>query len=358
MRILISALSLLYLFFFKINWIKFFRLKSKQSENIIWLYQDYPQEFFKYIFGGYFVLDFSLVYACIKQNRGFCLCFGALPLNVTGKNIVYTVSQRFNKNGEEDYTKPLIRTISQLEMQGNNLYPSAAEAMFWENKIYMHAQFETLGIAQPPTAFITAGQDAREAFHNHTFPLLIKEAHSRHSQGIYKVNSEAEAEAIITKRRKEHVSDFLVQGLVEMRRDLRVILTGDEIVLHYWRINLAENWKPTSTSHGSMVDFETFPEKWRQLIISSFKKLKIISGAFDICFQNDDTDTQPFFLEVSSVYQPNPKPTGKNAVIPYYVYKKKILTSNPYFKASIDTTYELRAEEIGCFFNTVKGLKK
>ncbi len=358
MRILISALSLLYLFIFKINWFKFFRLKNKNSENIIWLYQDYPAGFFKYFLGGYFVLDFSIVYACIKQNRSFCLCFGKLPEPVSGKNILYTVSQRFNKSQEEDYTKPLIREISRLESLGNRLYPSSAEAMFWENKIYMHEQFHALEIPQPRTAFITEGQDAEAALRNHSYPLLIKEAHSRHSQGIYKVNSLQEAIAIITKRRREKVSDFLVQDLVDMRKDLRVILTGDEIVLHYWRINLAENWKPTSTSHGSMVDFESFPEKWRQLIISSFKKLKLTSGAFDICFQHDDTDTPPFILEVSSVYQPNPRPTGKNANIPYYTYKKKIFTFNPYFKATIDTTYELRTGEIATFFNRITTFKK
>lgn len=358
MRIFISALSLLYLFFFKINWISFFRLKNKKSETIIWLYQDYPQGFLKYFLGGYFILDFSIVYACIKQNKSFRLCFGKLPEPVSGKNILYTVSQRFNKKNEEDYTKPLIKEINRLESQGNRLYPSSAEAMFWENKIYMHEQFNALEIPQPRTAFITEGQDAEAALRDHHYPLLIKEAHSRHSQGIYKVSNLQEAIAIITKRRKEKVSDFLVQDLVDMRRDLRVILTREEIVLHYWRINLAENWKPTSTSHGSMVDFESFPEKWRQLIIDSFKKLKLTSGAFDICFQHDDTNTQPFILEVSSVYQPNPRPTGKNAIIPYYSYKKKIFTSNPYFKAAIDTTYQLRTGEIAAFFNGLSALEK
>lgn len=351
MRILISVLSLLYLFLFKINWVKFFRLKNKKSDNIIWLYQDYPKSFLKYFFGGYFVSDFSFVYACIQQERSFRLCFGKLPEPVSGKNILYPVSQRFNKNKEEDYTRPLIREISRLEALGNRMYPSAAEAMYWENKIYMHEQFHKLGIPQPATAFITEGQDAAVVLKDLSYPLLIKEAHSRHSQGIYKVNSAEEAIGIITKRRKERVTDFLVQDLVDMHRDMRVILTGDEIVLHYWRINLAENWKPTSTSHGSMVDFESFPEKWRSTIMDSFKKLQITTGGFDVCFEHDDINTPPLFLEVSSSYQPNPRPTGKNATIPYYAYKKKIVTANPYFKAAIDIAYALRAKEINCFFN-------
>ena len=30
-----------------------------------------------------------------------------------------------------------------------------------------------------------------------------------------------------------------------MKRDLRVIIVNDEIVLHYWRINNSAEWKPT-----------------------------------------------------------------------------------------------------------------
>ena len=68
---------------------------------------------------------------------------------------------------------------------------------------------------------------------------------------------------------------LILQRLLNMRRDLRVILVGNEIILHYWRINLSDEWKPTSTGFGSQVDFENFPENWRSWIIDSFNKLKI-----------------------------------------------------------------------------------
>ena len=351
MYYLVKFLSLMYLLFFKINWIKYFRLKNNKSENIIWLYQDYPRAWIKYIFGGYLVHDFSLIYAFLQLNKDFRICFGGQLEQMKGKNIFYIISHRFNLKHEKDYTIPLIRKITALEQQGNVLYPSSAAAKYWENKVFMHEQFAALSIPQPHTSFINNSSNIGSSFINRSFPLLIKEAHSCHSLGIYKVNNENEGTQIIAKRQKENVEDFLVQDLVIMHKDLRVIVIGEEIVLHYWRINLAEDWKPTSTSHGSMVDFISFPEQWRTLIMDVFKKLKLHTGAFDITFQNDDITSMPLFLEVSPVYDPNPRPMNKNANIPYYAYKKKIFTGNPYFAASIDTKYFLRTREIYHYFN-------
>lgn len=339
-------LSLAYCLFLKINWVRFFKLKNKKADNVIWLYQNYPTGFIKYVLGGCLVYDMSVVYSFIKQNKSFALVFGKLPQYATPKKIFYTVSHRFNLNNETDYTKPLIAKVAALENAGHILYPSAAEAKYWENKIYMHQQFEEQHINQPKTTFVSNDINYSANEDDYVFPLLIKEAHSCHTQGIYKVNSYAELTTKIAECRSNHVNDFLLQNLVNMRKDMRVIFTGDEIVLYYWRINLKSEWKPTSTSHGSMVDFDFFPEKWRSTLIDYFNRLKLTTGAFDVTFENDDTNTPPIILEVSPSYMPNPKPTGKQATIPYYEYKKKLFIKNVYYKAMIDIVYDLKNKEI------------
>ena len=67
-----------------------------------------------------------------------------------------------------------------------------------------------------------------------------------------------------------------------MRKDLREILVGVDIVHYYQRINKLDNWKPTSMSYGCDVDFDFFPENERSHIIETFKKLDLSSGASDI----------------------------------------------------------------------------
>ena len=52
---------------------------------------------------------------------------------------------------------------------------------------------------------------------------------------------------------------IIVQELLNIRKDLRVIVIGNEIFLHYWRINLGGEWRPTSTGFGSKVDFINYP---------------------------------------------------------------------------------------------------
>jgi len=106
-----------------------------------------------------------------------------------------------------------------------------------------------------------------------------------------------------------------------MRRDLRVICVGDEIVHYYWRINNDKDWKPTSTGKGSSVDFEFFPEQWRDFILSEFKKFNIPTGAFDVAWENDDLNTQPLILEVSPTYQVNPKVSNPKHLEAYGKFK-------------------------------------
>ena len=115
---------------------------------------------------------------------------------------------------------------------------------------------------------------------------------------------------------------LIKQQLINMRKDLRVILVGGEIVHYYWRINLSGEWKPTSTSFGSKVDFGNFPEQWRQHIIDTFKKLELTAGAFDITWEGDDLSQEPLYLEVSPVFQPNPKIEMRDKS---YAYFKKMV---------------------------------
>jgi len=105
---------------------------------------------------------------------------------------------------------------------------------------------------------------------------------------------------------------------------------------------MGTEWKPTSTSHGSGVDFITFPEKWRDYIISTFQKLQITTGAFDIAWQNDDLETEPYFLEVSPFYQPNPPADLTNKLFSYGQYKKMLLFSNSWDKLYVENVYSLR----------------
>ncbi|HCW05853.1 MAG TPA: hypothetical protein DGG95_00615, partial [Cytophagales bacterium] len=105
------------------------------------------------------------------------------------------------------------------------------------------------------------------------------------------------------------------------------------------------------TSHGSGVDFESFPEQWREFIIDQFKRLNLTTGAFDIAWRNDDLSTQPLILEVSPNYQPNPKVDLSKMKYTYGEYKKKLLFKNSYDNKFVDIVFDLTQEQINFILN-------
>ena len=58
-------------------------------------------------------------------------------------------------------------------------------------------------------------------------------------------------------------------------------------------------------------------------ILNTANKLEIDTGALDT-WQNDDTETEPYFLEVSPYYQPNPAPEFDLDKLSYGAWKKSL----------------------------------
>lgn len=318
------------------------RQRSSTSDLVFWAHHRYPESWFGYLAGGDAVLkDTALLDALISTGRPFRVVTGTDIGSVVNSTIVYSIDA-YNPNRTLNYSASLMTTLRQLEAQGNVLYPSADEAELWENKVVMHRRFDELGIHAPTTIAVTPDTDlaAVIAAAGLDFPLLAKEPHSNNSQGVHKVADLAALDALRTKLSAEGSNDLLVQQLLDMRRDLRVTIIGGEIVHHYWRINLSDEWMPTTTRKGSQADFVTFPEQWRSTITDAMDRLGLRSGAFDICWDGDDLDTEPYFLEVSPAYTPNPPPSAPFVDRPYSDFKAQIRGPGNYTAAFADIVFD------------------
>ena len=209
----------------------------------------------------------------------------------------------------------------------------------------MHQKFKELDISHPPT-IIVDNKNSAPCIPPISFPILFKPAHGSGSTGIKKINTLEEYKKTIKSTKYD---EYLLQEWIDMRRDLRLIYIGNELVLHYWRINNCKDWKPTSTSKGSSVDFITLPEKWMDFIYNEYKKLKINVGAFDITWRNDDLNSKPLILEVSTSYMPNPPPVGKYLQLPYNEYKKTLFGKDAYFKQYLNLVFKLTKKELDIY---------
>jgi glutathione synthase/RimK-type ligase-like ATP-grasp enzyme len=320
----------------KINWIIFFKNYST-SDGIIVLIPG----IFKNYFINFLELDVINIAALIKLNQKFCIRFGIDFSSFKNRKICYNVSSLFNPDQKISNAEYIAEKVKFAEQNGNNVFLSSHDILFWENKEFMHSQFERLKIKTPKTQIINLAEDPQISAIS--FPCLIKELHSHASLGVHKCDSLFAFQKLIQdKNFRKNNNKIIVQQLLNIRKDLRVILSDENILLFYWRINLGNVWKPTSTSHGSGVDFEFFPEQWRKYIIENFQKLGLVTGAFDIAWENDDLGTEPYFLEVSPSYQPNPKIDLFSKNYSYGQFKKRFALKNSWDILYLKTVFEIR----------------
>jgi len=330
----------------KVNWLKIIKLNTRMSDNILWVYQLAPNGFHAYFFDNTFLNDLALVQSFVRSNTNFNLRIGLNIGKTSGKNIFYTISKDFNAFGLLNHSATLIHVVAELEKQNNTLFPSLNELKYWENKSFMHRKFEELKINCPKTWIVENLEDLELINLDLKFPCLLKECNSSGAAGIFKVDDYKGLYELINKKNQEGKYEFLVQLLINMRKDLRVIIVGEEIVLHYWRINQGFEWKPTSTGHGSKVDFISFPTQWKERFVHILKALELRTGAFDVTWENDNLDTEPIILEVSPAYMPNPPIPEKWKDIPYSQFKDKLSIKNSYRNRYINIVFTLKQKVV------------
>jgi hypothetical protein len=328
----------------KISWTNFFNYYQSSSNNIVWI----PKKKLNYLIGDAILWDIATINALIKNKTPFKILYGKRIGKLSSKNIFHTINRGVNNFGFLNYADIYNHITTQIEKQNNKLYPNKHEVMFWENKGYMHEQFKKLDVSEPLTQLYTFEEMAY--INKFDYPFLIKSEHACSANGVFKITNADSLNTLINSSSFKLENKLIIkQELINMRRDLRVILVGDEIVHYYWRINKSNEWKPTSTSFGSDVDFGNFPENWRQHILDTFKSLKLTSGAFDVTWQNDDLNTPPLYLEISPVFQPNPKLdlNGKE----YAYYKKSFSPFNKYDHKFVELIFEIKLKQIKYILN-------
>lgn len=338
---------LLWDLFREVPWRQVRRAHDRSSDTVVWIHHRYPATWLHWLLREDTILkDLALVVGLAKAGVPFRIVTGRRIEDVRGATILWSIHP-YNPDRNPDYAAGMLESARRIEGRGNVLLPSADEAQWWENKVFMHQQFDELGVPSPRTVVDRPAEELSLRCADGTelgFPLLVKEPHSQGSAGLHKVDSPEQLRRLRADLRAGGEEELLLQELVDMGRDLRVTMVGDRIVHHYFRINTTDEWQPTSTRRGSRVDFETFPEQWRDRIVEVFRSTGMRTGAFDICWQGDDLDTPPLFLEVSPAYTPNPPPPASFADRPYYEFKKQLTGPDSFGTAFVRTVFEIQEQ--------------
>jgi glutathione synthase/RimK-type ligase-like ATP-grasp enzyme len=348
---LINKIIYFLIIFVKFKWFGIFKLYKSDSDNVIWIFPNLETNLIHYLRGNAFLNDLALIQSFIDCNYHFRIKFGPKIGSFNNKNIFYNISKLFNYNQFVNHSAGIIFMVEELEKQNNILYPSLKELKYWENKSYMHKSFEELNISSPKTWVVSKPEDISFFENQIIFPCLLKECNSSGSLGLHKVSNEFELKKLIYEFNQNGKYEFLIQHLINIRKDLRVIFVNGEIVLHYWRINSSSEWKPTSTGHGSTVDFESFPDFWKNEILGINQKLGLRTCAFDIAWDNDDLSTVPLILEVSPSYMPNPSIPKVYGNISYSKFKNIVSFKYSYAKEYVNLVFLIKHKVFLSYFN-------
>lgn len=347
-RLFSKIFAFLYLFL-KISKLKWIKNHDKNAEIIVWIKTNPLTTLLRYLKHNDLLSDFALIESIATRNIPFKIVVGKNIGKYNNKTIFYTVSENCNPYRLANYSATLYHTVEQLEKQGNSLFPKTDEIEYWENKAFMQEQFLKLGINHPKTLILNRNYNLSE-LDNVEFPALIKEIHSAGSRGITKVISKEDLLDKLNKVWAKGHSKTIIQKLVDMRRDLRVVILNGEVISFYWRVNSTNEWKPTATSFGNTTEFGNFPEQWKSLFVEYLQKMNLPTGAFDITWEKDDLNSMPLVLEVSPSYQLNPSLPERYKSITYKEYKKKLFVSDAYYRQYVDIVFDARKKITDYYF--------
>ncbi len=304
-------------------------LHSKRNANVI-IYWERTLFLNNYL-GDLFLRIIPLVEQMQASNIPYSIVWKRKSVGkIRHKTVLLMPHFKLDPYRFDNYAVHIFNLAKRLENQGNFVFPESKELKYWENKIYMYRQFSALDIPFPKTTIIESNK-IDQVSKDLEYPCILKEPHSYGSRGLHLIHAQMEFSSSKKIRRAlEKNPEIIVQSIVPMKMDIRVIVVGNEVVSSYTRRNLAPEWRPTSTVYGSGVTFNTFPDQWKETMVKYTQNLGLTSAAYDVCWEHDDTNSAPIILEVSPLYHPNPEnSTTEN----YSAWKRGILSTHQYQRA-------------------------
>jgi len=308
------------LLLFKFPFISFFKLYDKNAEIVI---------ISSYLTTGKFgrellIRELGYIRYCSKNNLPFR--YGKFSGIYKNKIIFWAPNLSLNKYNFYNYSKFILDLASSIESQGNLLFPSSKELLFLENKKFMYDILKKYKINIPKTwTFDTVSQIQYNLLE---FPLLWKGAHSSGSNDIVKFENIDDLKSFIKQR--NNWENVILQKLVNMRRDMRVTIVEGKFFSAFWRINEKDEWQVTATSLGSRLEFIQISDKLLKDLIYLMDLCNLTTAGIDICWENDNINSEPIILELSPLFSINPNVDLSDKNFKYGTYKKKYFGRNSY----------------------------
>lgn len=295
-----------------------------------------------------YIAELAIAHEMVARDRVFAL--SADPSTLFDKAIIWFLPNQFIFPRLWDYSRQVYEFAASLERQGNRLFCSSAEIIYWENKTYMHQKLGEIGAPMPRTKILTAQNWRSVEFDSE--PALIKEEHSAGSSGVHHFERAADAREFVRNHPFRPTESLIMQEIVRgATKDMRLTMVGDTMIesASFWRIKSAEGlaspeWTTTATKYNSLVDHGNIPVRIVPIVAEYLRKLGIRTAGIDLMWIDDDVSGEPLVLELSPYYQPNPRKPKRYEHWTYKQYKQKPFINEGYFSQQYSVFRDIAAQ--------------
>lgn len=169
------------------------------------------------------------------------------------------------------------------------IFPSINSYHLGHDKIEMTRAFEAVCPAHlPQTRILPSTPNAVEQILDEfVFPFVAKVARSSMGQGVTRIDSRAQLQNYA------QANDVLyVQEYLPIKRDLRVVVVGQQVVAGYWR-EAPEGGFHNNVARGGRVSFDSVPQAALDLVTRVATQLGVDHAGFDVA----ELDGHYFFFE-------------------------------------------------------------
>lgn len=169
------------------------------------------------------------------------------------------------------------------------IFPSINSYHLGHDKIEMTRAFEAVCPAHlPQTRILPSTPSALEQILDEfSFPLVVKVVRSSMGQGVLRIDNRAQLQQYTTDNDVLYVQEYL-----PIKRDLRVVVVGQQVIAAYWR-EAPEGGFHNNVARGGQVSFDAVPEAALDLVTRVANQLGVDHAGFDVA----ELDGHYFFFE-------------------------------------------------------------
>lgn len=158
------------------------------------------------------------------------------------------------------------------------IFPNAASFHLGYDKVEMTRAFWSVCPANVPHTLILPSSDAAiaEATDQLDFPLVAKEPRNSMGNGVFLLEDHRQLREFAAR-----VPVLYLQEYLPIRRDLRIVWVGRQVIGAYWRIG-AEGAFHNNVARGGCVDFDGVPAAAVELVTRVAQVLGVDHAGFDV----------------------------------------------------------------------------